>query len=229
MGGSGPIIEKGRELFEQGKYMFAGEILNKLVFAQPSNQDAKDLLADCYEQIGYQQESTSLRNSFLAGAYELRNGIPGGESPKSVTSDVIKAMNTGMWLDFLGVKLNSKKAEGINFKMNLITPDNKEKYLIELSNSTLSNVQGFIAKDANLTLTLNRTDLNLAMMGAKSLEELITEGKAKFEGDIAILKQLGGFLDSFEIGFEILPGTKKGDFKAGSTNIGLDAPAYVED
>lgn len=209
--------------------MLAGEILNKLVFAEPGNQEAKDLLADCYEQIGYQSESTSLRNSFLAGAYELRNGIPGGESPKSVTADVIKAMSTGMWLDFLGVKLNSKKAAGIDFKMNLITPDNKEKYLIELSNSTLSNVEGFTAKDANLTLTLNRTDLNLAMMGVKSLEELITEGKAKFEGDISILKQLVGFMDSFEIGFEILPGTKIGELKGASGNMGLDAPAYIED
>ena len=229
MGGAGPIIDKGRQLFKQGKYMLAGEILNKLVFAEPGNQQAKDLLADCYEQIGYQSESTSLRNSFLAGAYELRNGIPGGESPKSVTADVIKAMDTGMWLDFLGVKLNSKKAEGIYFKMNLITPDNKEKYLVELSNSTLSNVEGFTAEDANLTLTLNRSDLNMVMMGMKTLEELITEGKARFEGDISILKQLVGFMDTFEIGFEILPGTKKGKFEAVPANLKLDAPAYIED
>jgi alkyl sulfatase BDS1-like metallo-beta-lactamase superfamily hydrolase len=86
-------------------------------------------------------------------------------------------MGTGIWLDFLGVKLNSKKAEGINFKMNLITPDNNEKFLIEMSNSTLSNVEGFTAKDANLTLTLNRSDLNLAMMGVKSLEDLIQKEK----------------------------------------------------
>jgi alkyl sulfatase BDS1-like metallo-beta-lactamase superfamily hydrolase len=229
MGGSAPIIKKGQQLYNEGKYKLAGEILNKLVFAQPTNQEAKDLLADCYEQIGYQSESTSLRNSFLAGAYELRNGIPGGESPKSVTADVIRAMSTGMWLDFLGVKLDSKKAVGIAFKMNLITPDNNEKYLIELSNSTLSNVQGFTAKDADLTLTLNRADLNLVMMGVKSLEDLIKEGKATFTGNIGILKQLVGMMDAFEVGFEILPGTKKGDLKATPPKMGLDAPAYVED
>jgi alkyl sulfatase BDS1-like metallo-beta-lactamase superfamily hydrolase len=229
MGGSGPIIKKGRQLFSEGKYMLAGEILNKLVFAEPENQEAKDLLADCYEQIGYQQESTSVRNSFLQGAFELRNGIPDGEAPKSVTPDIIRAMGTGIWLDFLGVKLNSKKAVGINFKMNLITPDNNEKFLIEMSNSTLSNLEGFTAKDADLTLTLNRSDLNLAMMGVKSLEDLIQEGNARFEGDISILKQLVGVMDEFDLRFEILPGTKKGDYKTGSGNTGLDAPAYVED
>jgi alkyl sulfatase BDS1-like metallo-beta-lactamase superfamily hydrolase len=229
MGGSGPIIKKGRELFDAGKYMLAGEILNKLVYAEPGNQEAKDLLADCYEQIGYQKESTSVRNSFLQGAFELRNGIPDGEAPKSVTPDIIRAMGTGIWLDFLGVKLNSKKAEGINFTMNLITPDNKEKFLIELSNSTLSNVEGFTAKEADLTLTLNRSDLNQAMMGVKSLEELITEGKAKFEGNISILKQLVGLMDDFDLRFEVLPGTKKAQYKAGSGNTGLNAPAYIED
>ena len=63
---------------DQGKYLEAVEILNRLVFAEPKNQAAKDLLADVFEQIGYQKESPSLRNSFLQGAYELRSGLPGG-------------------------------------------------------------------------------------------------------------------------------------------------------
>ncbi|MFD2201334.1 alkyl/aryl-sulfatase [Shivajiella indica] len=229
MGGAAPIIKKGRQLFEEGKYKYAAELLNKLVFAEPENQEAKDLLADCYEQIGYQQESTSLRNSFLAGAYELRNGIPGGEMPKSVTPDIIRAMSTETWLDFLGVKLNSKKAEGITFKMNIITPDNNEKFLVELSNSTLSNLKGFTAKNADLTLTLNRADLNLAMMGVKTFEDLLKEGKAKVEGNPQILAQLVGMLDEFDPRFEILPGTKKNKFQAPNADSGFDAPAYIED
>jgi len=229
MGGASPIIKKGNTLYNEGKYMFAAEILNKLVFAEPDNQEAKNLLADCYEQIGYQQESTSVRNSFLAGAYELRNGIPQGEQGKSVTPDVIRAMSTETWLDFLGVKLNSKKAEGKAFKMNIITPDNNEKFLVELSNSTLSNLKGFTAKNADLTLTLNRADLNLAMMGVKTFEDLLKEGKAKVEGNPQILAQLVGMMDEFDPRFEVLPGTKKGEYKKGSGNTGLDAPAYIED
>jgi alkyl sulfatase BDS1-like metallo-beta-lactamase superfamily hydrolase len=40
-------------------------ILNKLVFAEPQNQQARRLLVDAYEQLGYRAESTSVRNSFL--------------------------------------------------------------------------------------------------------------------------------------------------------------------
>ena len=229
MGGAAPIIKKGRELFNTGEYLMASEILNKLIFAEPANQEAKDLLADCYEQIGYQQESTSVRNSFLAGAYELRNGIPGGESPKSVTPDMIRAMSTESWLDFLAVKLNSQRAEGIDFKMNLITPDNKQKFIVELSNSTLSSLEGFTVADADLTLTLNRSDLNLAMMGVSSLEDLIKGGQAKVEGNLEVLGQFKGLLDNFEIAFEILPGTKKAAAAPEDKDFSWDAPAYVED
>ena len=50
MGGADKIMAKGRELHDQGKYLEATEILNKLVFAEPQNQPAKDLLADVFEQ-----------------------------------------------------------------------------------------------------------------------------------------------------------------------------------
>ena len=67
MGGAEKIMAKGQELFDSGDYRLAQEILNKLVQAEPQNQAAKDLLADVFEQIGYQQENPGLRNSFLAG------------------------------------------------------------------------------------------------------------------------------------------------------------------
>ncbi len=92
MGGSGNIIAKGKQLYKQGKYREAMEILNKLVYAEPNNTQAKDLLADVYEQIGYQKESPSVRNSFLGAAYELRHGIPSGAAPKSSGPDMIKGL-----------------------------------------------------------------------------------------------------------------------------------------
>ncbi len=106
MGGAGKIIAKGKQLHNQGKYLEAAEILNKLVLAQPKNQAARNLLADVFEQIGYQKESPSLRNSFLAGAYELRSGLPKGIPPKSTGPDVIRAMSTESWLDFLGISVD---------------------------------------------------------------------------------------------------------------------------
>ncbi|WP_171599599.1 alkyl sulfatase dimerization domain-containing protein [Rhizobium sp. WYCCWR 11152] len=208
MGGAGPIIAKGQELFDQGKYQYAMEILNKLVYAEPGNQAAKDLLADVFEQIGYQKESPSVRNSFLAAAYELRSGMPAGAAPKTTGPDTIRAMSTGLWLDFLGIRLDSTKTEGMKGVINLVTPDNGEKYVVELSNSTLTNIKGVQAPHPDLTITIDRTDLESVMGGKATFDELIASGKAKFEGDRKVFSEIGSSLVQFTPDFELMPGTK---------------------
>ena len=145
MGGSAKILARGRELHDAGQYLLATEIVNKLVQAEPDNAEAKDLLADIFEQIGYQQENPGLRNSFLAAAYELRTGIPQGETANSSSPDVIRAMSTELFLNFLGIRMDSRKAEGLSFTINLVTPDNGEKFIIEMENATLTNIAGFQA------------------------------------------------------------------------------------
>ncbi len=207
MMGSENIMRRGLELYEEGKYFYAQEILDKLVWAQPDNQEAKDLLADIFEQIGYQQENPGLRNSFLAGALELRSGIPEGASPDSSGPDMIEAMSTELFLDFIGIRMDSKKAENMEFTINLITPDNGEKFAIELSNATFTNVEGFLNENPDLTITIDRSDLSNIMMGQKSFAASIEDGTAQVEGNVDILAQLAATLVTFEIGFEILPGT----------------------
>jgi len=214
MGGSVSIINRGKQLFNEGKYRLAQEIVNKLVYAEPDNQDAKDLLADIFEQIGYQQESPSVRNSFLAAAYELRNGIPEGASPKTAGPDMIRAMSTDLWLDFLGVRMDAEKADGMKFKINFINPDVKEKYVVELSNAALTNIEGYAASDADLTITMNRSDLEEVMMGKVSFDEQIATGKAQLDGDNSVYDQLKSTLVQFELGFEMMPGTGKAPAKS---------------
>jgi alkyl sulfatase BDS1-like metallo-beta-lactamase superfamily hydrolase len=208
MGGAKKILAKGIQLHDEGKYMHAQEILNKLVQAEPDNREAKDLLADVFEQIGYQQENPGLRNSYLAAAYELRSGIPEGEVVDSSSPDVIRAMSTELFLNFLGIRMDSKKAEGMRFTINLITPDNGEKFLIEMENATLTNIEGFLADKPDLALTINRSDLEQTMIGEKTLETQIADGTAKIEGDASVLKKLASTMVDFDPRFEIMPGTK---------------------
>jgi alkyl sulfatase BDS1-like metallo-beta-lactamase superfamily hydrolase len=214
MGGSAKIIAKGRELHAAGQYRHAQEILNKLVYAEPGNQEARDLLADVFEQIGYQQESPSVRNSFLAGALELRSGVPAGIPPRTTGPDMVRGMSTDLWLDFLGVRLDSRKAEGLRFVINFVTPDNGEQYAVELSNGALTNIKGFLAPNADLTITMNRADLEAVMMGKATFDQQIESGRAKLAGDRTPYEQLKGMLDQFDIRWEILPGTIPGSVPA---------------
>lgn len=209
MGGAAKILARGRELHDAGKYREAQEILNHLVQAEPDNRDAKNLLADVFEQFGYQQENPGLRNSFLQGAFELRSGIPTGAIPSSAGPDVVRAMSTELFLDFLAIRMDADKVGDLEFTINLRTPDNGEEFVVELSNSTLTSIKGFQADDADLTLTIDRADLEQTMMGRKTLAAHIEDGAAKAEGDKTILAKLGATIASFTPDFEMLPGTRE--------------------
>jgi alkyl sulfatase BDS1-like metallo-beta-lactamase superfamily hydrolase len=208
MGGAAKTVAKGKELYNQGNCRHAMEILNKLVHAEPANQVAKDLLADVFEQISYQKESSSVRNSFLGAAYELRSGIPGGTPPSRSGPDMVRAMSTNLWLDFLAIRLDSKKAEGIKFVINLVTPDNGEKFVIEMSNSTLTNIEGVQTKNPDLTVTINRSDLATIIMGTATFDDLVAAGRAKIDGNRKPFDQLRSILVQFTPDFEMMPGTK---------------------
>ncbi len=76
MGGADNILQRSKADFDKGEYRWVAEALKHVVFADPSNKDAKELLADTYEQMGYQAESGPWRSVYLQGAFELRNGVP---------------------------------------------------------------------------------------------------------------------------------------------------------
>jgi alkyl sulfatase BDS1-like metallo-beta-lactamase superfamily hydrolase len=208
MGGAEKIIAKGRELYEQGKYRYAMEILNKLVYAEPGNQTAKDLLAETYEQLGYQNESPSLRNSYLAGAKELRDGVVAVKTAKAGSPDFVRGTSTELFLNNLGIQMDSRKADGMKFKINLATPDNGEQFVVEMSNATLTTIAGFQAKDADLTITINRRELEDVMIGTAKLAEKVAAGKAKMVGNPQVLVQLASTMVKFDNWYEVLPGTK---------------------
>jgi alkyl sulfatase BDS1-like metallo-beta-lactamase superfamily hydrolase len=211
MGGREPILARGRELFDQGRYRYAQEILNKLVQAEPTDQEAKDLLADVFEQIGYQQESPSVRNSFLAAAFELRSGMPSGAAPSTASADVLTAMPTELFFDFLAIQMDSRRvvADALEFKINFITPDRGERFVLELSNATLTNIEGYVVDDADLTVTVDRDDLDGVMTGQMTFDELVAEGRATLEGDAEVLRQLMSTLVTFTPDFEMMPGTSR--------------------
>lgn len=99
-------------------------------------------------------------------------------------------MTTELFLNFLGIRMDSRKAEGMRFTSNLITPDNGETFIVEMDNATLTNISGFQAKNPDLTLSINRSDLEQTMVGAKTLDAQIADGTAKVQGDVNLLATL---------------------------------------
>ena len=66
------VHAEAQRAFNEGDYRWAAELLNHLVFADPTYEPGRLLQADTFEQLGYQSESGPWRDSYLMGAMELR-------------------------------------------------------------------------------------------------------------------------------------------------------------
>ena len=207
MGGATAIISRGQVLHDAGQYRLAMEILNKLVYAQPENSEAKDLLASVFEQLGYQYESASMRNVFLSSAQELRNGAPAVAAPRGTSPSLARAMTTTQWWDAVATRVDSGLADGTNFTINFSSPDTQQNFIVEMSGGTLSNIEGYLSGDADVTITMDRSDLDTVIMGQETLASQLQAGVGTVTGDQAVLLQLASVLVTFNSSFEVMPGT----------------------
>jgi alkyl sulfatase BDS1-like metallo-beta-lactamase superfamily hydrolase len=203
MGGAATALGKAREAFESGEYRWAAELLNHLVFADPDDADAKALQADVLEQLGYQSESGPWRNFYLSGATELRQGVRDLPTPNTASPDSVRAMEMPLFFDFLGMRLNGAKAGDRASTIVCDLPDVEETWTVMLRHGTLSHHPG-PDDGADATLTISRSELNRVILKEASLEELLSAGTAKVDGDAQALHDLLGLLDEFEFWFNIV-------------------------
>ncbi|MHA7001834.1 alkyl/aryl-sulfatase [Aeromonas schubertii] len=213
MGGIDKVVAEGKRAFDKGEYRWCAEVVNHAVFAEPTNAKARQQQANCLEQLGYQSESAGERNTFLMGAFELRNGVPQGVATKGASADMIAAMPISDLLDYVAVRMDGNRVakEGYTLSANLVLSDTKEEYQIRVQNGNFSHIKGYRDDKADVNLTLKRADLTEFMLQKASLKSLHEQGRLTLVGDEQKLRKLGGYLDSFEFWFNIVtPNDHKG-------------------
>ena len=171
------------------------EVLNHVVFANPNNKAARYLEADAFEQLGYQSENATWRNEYLMGAYELRHGVPQVAGTETASPDTIRAMPIEMYLDFMGIRLNSHKAEGKKFKINLNLTDKNKSYALEIDHSVLIYTPNKHFKDADVSLNLKRSTFDKLTLKQENMMHDISTGDIKLEGN---QQKLDAFMDLFD-------------------------------
>jgi alkyl sulfatase BDS1-like metallo-beta-lactamase superfamily hydrolase len=205
MGGADAVLEKAQASFDKGDYRWVAQVVNHVVFADPDNQDAKNLQADALEQLGYQAESGPWRNFYLTGAQELRNGVAQLPTPDTASPDTIRAMSLDMVFDYLAMRLDTDKVgQAETMALNFDFGGDDGTYLLELENSVLNHTAGVQADDADATITLTREALNDILLGQTALADAISAGDVKIDGNQGKLEELVSYLDTFEFWFNIV-------------------------
>ena len=203
MGGEAAALAAGRKAFADGDYRWTAELVNHVVFANPGNAEARALQADALEQLGYQAESSTWRNAYLMGAQELRAGYKQVETSSS-SPDVVRGMTNELLFDFIALRLDHTKTDGLKAAIQMEFTDINEIWALELSNSVLNNTKGRVLKNPDLKLTLTRPAFLAMLLQGKKLPELMQAGLVKVEGNPQALGAVVASIVDFNPAFNVV-------------------------
>jgi len=204
MGGSDAVVARARGDVESGEYRWAAQVLNHVVFADPTHTQARELLANVLEQLGYQTENGVWRNFYLTGAQELRHGVLDLGSRSGVGADTLAAMPVSMLLDYLAVRLDGPAAQGVHVCINLDLTDPSEQRVLELRRSVLHHHADRQRADAHATLHAPVAVFKDVLSANSTLSEQIERGHLTVDGDQDAFSIVVGLLDDFHTWFPIV-------------------------
>lgn len=182
MGGADKAVAAAQTAFDKGDYRWSAELLNHVVFGATDNKAAKELLARTYDQLGFQAESATTRNSYLTGASELRNGPPKQGIDRSFLIDMLKETPMERFFEAMAAGLDGPAADGKNLKINLVLTDTRESFVLWIENAVLHFKKAAPAGDANATLTLTKGIFVKMMAGTAGVKDTLLSDDLKIGG-----------------------------------------------
>ena len=202
MGGAEAVLARARDDFARGEYRWVAQVVDHVVFADPTNQEARRLQADTLEQLGYQAESGPWRSFYLSGAQELRNGSPSIPGLRgAVAVDVMAAMTAEMVLDNCAMKLDGPRAAEHHLHFDVEFTDRGESSQVVIANGVLRHRAG----GANATTVHATVPTFIALTSELvTIDAALADGTLRVVGPVEPFATFVSLLDQFDVFFNII-------------------------
>jgi alkyl sulfatase BDS1-like metallo-beta-lactamase superfamily hydrolase len=204
IGGAAEVRRKAGEAYGRGDYRFAAELLNHEVFADPTDAEARELLARCYDQLGYQAESGPWRDVYLTGAYELRHGAQRSAVSLAGSLDLLRQLPVERFFDGMATRLDGPEADGKALALNFVFTDLGETYVLTLENAVLHHARRDPDPAAAATVRLTKEFLLRLATRQAGLREMIFSDEIAVDGSRLELLSFFSLLDTPEGDFPIV-------------------------
>lgn len=202
MGGADAVVAKARQSFADADLRWAAEVLSHVVFAEPGHAEARALLADTFEQLGYGAENGTWRCAYLSGAHELREGGL-GTPVTSVSPDVLAALTPVQLFDSMAVRVNGPRSWDDHLTVDLDLGSDG-RYRLRLANGVLTSSAAAQALPADVLLRMSRPALAALLVGGSLAPRTLADLGVEVEGDLGALARLLACLDVPDPDFAIV-------------------------
>ena len=176
-------------------------MLNHVVLSDPEHVDARALLADTLEQMGYQAESAPWRNFYLCGALELREGLPEGAA-FTASEGIAQGMPVVHLFELMAVRLLPDQA-ATDVHINIDLTD-EQPWQMSIEHSVLNAYPDRQHPSPDVTLRATALDFKRLMLGLADVQKLVADGGLVIEGDVAALATLPAKFAKFSRRFPIV-------------------------
>ncbi|MGB2259552.1 MAG: alkyl/aryl-sulfatase [Porticoccaceae bacterium] len=203
MGGAEAILEKASQSMQRGEYRWVAEVLYHLVFAQPDNGPAKQMLAEAYQQLGYQSESGPWRDIYLSGALELLSGTADQHYDPEFGRAFVQQVPLEQFMKALSVRLDGEKAEGERLVLNVLFTDQQQNFVLTVRNSVMHYKETPAAANADVSIALSKNLFVEILLGQVGIQQLLTTDELAVDGSVLKLLKffslMGESNDNFNI------------------------------
>ena len=179
--GRDQMLAEGTRAIADADYRWAAQILHNLVFADPADEEARNIQADAYEQLGYQAEGPQWRGIYLTAAKELRDGIIPARFA-SASPDTILAMPLDILFDFVAVHVNGSAAAETDVSVDFVFSDVGETWTAWVRNGVLNARPGASHTPA-ATVTGPKPALVGVLLQPGAADTLIEKRAVTVQGD----------------------------------------------
>lgn len=179
LGGMANLVALAREHVTSGDLRFAAQLLRHGVYADPSGEVTKAMLAQVYERLGHGAHDATWRTFYLTGAEELRHG--------QVGIGMASALPIEQIFDALAIRVDAPAAWHETITIDWILVEGP--YRSTLRHGVLIHHPVGDGDPADLTVRPSKAQL-LGLLAGQGIRGV------PHEGDPGALARLLGYLDS---------------------------------
>jgi alkyl sulfatase BDS1-like metallo-beta-lactamase superfamily hydrolase len=202
MGGLDAAVAVAQRAYDDGDYRWAAQVLDHVLFAEPTHAAARALQADTFDQLGFGAENGTWRNSYLAGAQELRRGQFG--TPVSASADLLAALTVTQVFDSIAIRIDGPQAWDQHIVISWVITDDDVTFVTELRNGALNHRRVNSPLPGTTTFALSRPTLIGLITQTVDLAAAIAQGTVTVDGNPEELGLLVSLLAPVDPDFAIV-------------------------
>ena len=175
MGGRDRLLTHARKALKKKEYQWAARLTTHLIAVNVNDQEARDVKAHAFRELGLASMNINWRNWYLTASYELLGKIdPVKDLQKAAgffaSPDIIAQWPLARILEGLSVRLDPAASSGKNLKVNFLASDTEEQHGLELRQSILQFHRKAMS-DATVVIQAPRQAIIGLIMGKLSVAQ----------------------------------------------------------